>query len=73
MKTITAALISIGFLLAGGNVLAQDAMKKDHTASMAKDGMKKHAAKTHTIAKDGMNKDAMGKKDAMDKGEMMKK
>jgi len=64
MKKITAALLSIGILLAGGNAMADDAMMKKDT--MAKDSMKKD-----TMAKDAMKKDTMAK-DSMKKDEMKK-
>jgi pentapeptide MXKDX repeat protein len=78
MKSITAALMSIGLLLAGSNALAQDAMKKTAMSmdgvkkdAMAKDGMKKDAMAKDGMKKDNMAKDGM-KKDAMDSGEMKK-
>jgi pentapeptide MXKDX repeat protein len=88
MRKVTAVLMSIAFVLAGGSALAQDAMKKDAmgkdamaTDGMKKDAMKKGTMKKDTMAKDGMKKDAMGKdtmskdamsKDGMGKGEMKK-
>ena len=59
MKTITAALLSIGLLLAGGNAYADDMTKKKD--SMAKDEMKKDSMKKDTMKKDTMGKEEMKK------------
>jgi pentapeptide MXKDX repeat protein len=83
MIKITSALLCTALLLAGGNALADDMMKKD---AMAKDGMKKDSMakdsmKKDSMAKDGMKKDSMAKdsmktdsmaKDDMKKDKMMK-
>ena len=70
MSKIAAAILSIGFLLAGGSALAQDSMKKD---SMSQDAMGNDAVKKDKVA--AMSKDCTdnaAKKGVMGKDAMKK-